>query len=233
MGPVEDNAAPPQALRIGLTGGIGSGKSTVAGLLVALGARLVDTDAIARSLTAPGGAAMPALVAAFGTELVAADGALCRDTMRQRVFSDAQAKQCLESILHPLIGAEAARQAAAAGGRVVVFDVPLLTESVHWRARVDKVLVVDCSETTQVQRVALRPGWDTAMAERVLAQQATRAARRAIADAVLFNDGITLAALQAQVLAVWQAWGCVAATSASSGSATLAAALHPQPAPTP
>ncbi len=214
MEPVAAAPAPPQALRIGLTGGIGSGKSTVAGLLVSLGASLVDTDAIARSLTAPGGAAMPALAAAFGPEVVAADGALCRDTMRQRVFSDTQAKQRLEGILHPLIGAEAARQAAAAAGKVVVFDVPLLTESAHWRARVDKVLVVDCSEATQVQRVAQRPGWDAAMAERVLAQQATRVARRAIADAVLFNDGIPLDALQQQVHAVWRAWGCAATLGA-------------------
>ncbi len=211
MEPVAGHPAALPRLRIGLTGGIGSGKSTVAGMLVGLGATLVDTDAIARSLTAPGGAAMPAVTAAFGPDVVAADGALSREAMRRQVFTDPQAKQRLEAILHPMIGAEAARQAAAATGAVVVFDVPLLTESAHWRARVDKVLVVDCSEATQVARVAQRPGWDAAMAERVLAQQAPRAARRAIADAVLFNDGIKLQALQDQVSAVWRAWAGQAA----------------------
>ena len=109
---------------IGLTGGIGSGKSTVAGLLVELGAHLVDTDAIARSLTAPGGGAMPAVRQAFGPEFVAADGALDRARMRERAFADAGAKAQLEALLHPLIGAEALRQAALAGDRPVVFDVP-------------------------------------------------------------------------------------------------------------
>ncbi|MDO9072628.1 MAG: dephospho-CoA kinase [Rubrivivax sp.] len=194
---------------IGLTGGIGSGKSTVAQQLVACGTHLVDTDAIARALTLPGGRAMPALTSAFGPEAITADGALNREHMRQLAFADPAVKARLETILHPLIGEEARRQAAQATGLTVTFDVPLLTESGHWRARVDRVLVVDCSEATQIARVALRPGWDAAGARRVVAQQATRAARRAIADAVIFNDGMTLATLADEVRSLWQHWTAV------------------------
>ena len=170
---------------IGLTGGIGSGKSTAAQGLVALGAHLVDTDAIARALTLPGGAAVPALAAEFGADALAADGALDREKMRRLVFADPGAKARLEAMLHPLIGAEARRQAAASGGRPVVFDVPLLTESSHWRARVDRVLVIDCDEATQAARVAQRPGWTEEVARRVIAQQAPRAARRASAERMI------------------------------------------------
>jgi dephospho-CoA kinase len=191
---------------IGLTGGIGSGKSTVARLLVDCGAHLVDTDAIARSLTLAGGAAMPAVAAAFGPQAVAADGALDRERMRERVFADPDAKRQLEALLHPLIGQEARRQAAAARGRPVVFDVPLLTESSHWRARVQRVLVVDCHVATQVARVAARPGWTAEAARRVVEQQATREARCRIADAVIFNDGISLAQLEAKARALWGMW---------------------------
>jgi dephospho-CoA kinase len=191
---------------IGLTGGIGSGKSTVARLLVDCGAHLVDTDAIARSLTLVGGAAMPAVAAAFGPQAVAADGSLDRERMRALVFVDPDAKRRLEAILHPLIGREAHHQAQAADGRPVVFDVPLLTESSHWRTRVQRVLVVDCGVDTQVARVAERPGWTAEAARRVVEQQATRQARRRIADAVIFNDGIPLPALGAEVRALWLAW---------------------------
>ncbi|CAD5374142.1 dephospho-CoA kinase [Rubrivivax sp. A210] len=191
---------------IGLTGGIGSGKSTVARLLVGLGAHLVDTDAIARRLTARGGAAMPALAAAFGAEAVASDGALDRELMRRLVFADAGAKTRLEAVLHPLIGAEARREAALAAGAAVVYDVPLLTESSHWRTRVQRVLVVDCDEATQVARVVQRPGWNEAAARAVIAQQAPRRQRRAIADAVIHNDGLTLAALADEVGALWSLW---------------------------
>ena len=196
----------PLPLRIGLTGGIGSGKSTVAAMLVRRGAALIDTDAIARRLTAAGGAAMPALRQAFGETIVRLDGALDRDAMRTLAFSDPTAKQRLEALLHPLIGAEAQREAAAATSEVLVFDVPLLAESPHWRARVDRVLVIDCSEATQIERVAQRPGWTRDAAERVIASQATRSARRAIADAAIFNDGIDVAALDAAVETVWHLW---------------------------
>jgi len=191
---------------IGLTGGIGSGKSTVARLLVDCGAHLVDTDAIARGLTAPGGAAMPALAAAFGPAAVAADGALDREHMRRLVFADAGAKARLEAILHPLISQQARAQAETAQGRTVVFDVPLLTESSHWRARVQRVLVIDCSEATQVERVAQRPGWTEQAARAVIAQQAPRAARRAIADAVIHNEGLPLPQLADKVRTLWSWW---------------------------
>ncbi|MBK7460381.1 MAG: dephospho-CoA kinase [Betaproteobacteria bacterium] len=195
-----------QVATIGLTGGIGSGKSTAAQGLVALGAHLVDTDAIARALTLPGGAAIPALAAEFGADALAADGALDREKMRRLVFADPGAKARLEAMLHPLIGAEASRRAAASGGRPVVFDVPLLTESSHWRARVDRVLVIDCDEATQAARVAQRPGWTEEAARRVIAQQAPRAARRASADAVICNEGLTIAQFQAELRALWALW---------------------------
>jgi len=204
------NSAPPSAgLTIGLTGGIGSGKSTVAQMLVGHGAHLVDTDLIARALTLPGGAAMAALAAAFGTEAIAADGGLNREHMRRLAFTDGGAKARLEAILHPLIGAEAANQAAAGAGRPLLFDVPLLAESrgpQAWRTRVQRVLVVDCDESTQLQRVLQRPGWTEDAARRVIQQQAPRAARRAIADAVICNDGITLHQLAAEVSALWSSW---------------------------
>jgi dephospho-CoA kinase len=193
-------------MHVGLTGGIGSGKSTVASLLVDRGAVLVDTDAISRSLTARGGAALPALATAFGPQIMGADGALDRERMRALVFSDPAAKARLEAILHPMIGETAQAQAVAAGERPVVFDVPLLAESAHWRARVDRILVVDCSEDTQARRVAQRNGWEEDAVRRVIAQQASRARRRAIADAVIFNDGLSLDELGTEVRALWSRW---------------------------
>lgn len=196
-------------LTIGLTGGIGSGKSTVAQMLVGHGAHLVDTDAIARALTLPGGAAMAALEAEFGADAVDSSGGLNRDHMRRLAFTDRGAKARLEAILHPLIGTEAQTQAAAGAGRPLLFDVPLLAESrgpQAWRTRVQRVLVVDCSESTQLQRVLQRPGWTEDAARRVIEQQAARAVRRAIADAVIFNDGITLEQLASEVSALWASW---------------------------
>lgn len=196
-------------LTIGLTGGIGSGKSTVAQMLVAHGAHLVDTDAIARALTLPGGAAMAALAAEFGPQAVDASGGLDREHMRRLAFTDSAAKQRLEAILHPLIGGEAQARAAAAAGRPLLFDVPLLAESrgpQAWRTRVQRVLVVDCSHATQLQRVLQRPGWTGDAARRVIEQQAPRALRRGIADAVIFNDGIPLDQLAAEVSVLWMAW---------------------------
>ena len=195
------------SLRIGLTGGIGSGKSTVGQHLAALGAALIDTDLIARQLTLPGGAAIDSIARTFGPQLIAADGALDRARMRDLVFSDAGAKQQLEAILHPLIGLETERQAAAAqGAPALVFDVPLLVESGRWRAKVDKVLVVDCSEATQVERVVRRSGWTPEAVQAVIASQASRSQRRASADAVIFNDGIAPDQLAADVRALWQRW---------------------------
>ncbi|MDP3083693.1 MAG: dephospho-CoA kinase [Rubrivivax sp.] len=191
---------------LGLTGGIGSGKSTVAQLLVGRGALLIDTDAIARALTAPGGAALPAIAAAFGADILAADGALDRQRMRELVFADAGAKLRLEAILHPLIGQQAQLEAAQAQGRLLVFDVPLLNATSPWRQRVDRVLVIDCDEATQVERVVQRSGWSADAVRQVINQQATRTARRAIADALIFNDGIDHAGLAAQVRALWTLW---------------------------
>jgi dephospho-CoA kinase len=193
-------------MRIGLTGGIGSGKSTVAALLVERGASLIDTDAIARRIAQPQGAAMPAIQAAFGSAVIAPDGGLDRARMREIVFNDAGAKQRLEAILHPLIGIETERQAAAAAGALTVFDVPLLVESKRWRRAVDRVLVVDASEATQMQRVVARSGWAPETVQAVIAQQALRSARRAAADAVIFNEGLTLEALAGEVQSLWDRW---------------------------
>ena len=195
-------------MRIGLTGGIGSGKSTVAGFLREAGAAIVDTDAISRALTLAGGAAMPAIAEQFGADFVAADGALDRDRMRALAFSDAGAKRQLEAILHPLITARALAEAEAATAALVVFDVPLLVESGRWRARVARVLVVDCSTETQIERVLARPGWTRERATGALAAQTTRQARRAAADAVLFNDGLPLATLRNEVISLAACWGC-------------------------
>lgn len=200
------------ALRIGLTGGIGSGKSTVAGFLVKLGAHLIDTDAISRALTGVHGAALPAIAAEFGAHVIGSDGALDRAQMRALAFADPQAKRRLEAILHPMIGAETARQAAIAGTRPVVYDVPLLAETEHWRSRVDRILVVDCSEEMQIARVMRRSGWTREAVQAVIAQQALRGARRAIADAVIFNEHLTLEALEQSVTALYRQWTAVPAS---------------------
>ncbi len=179
-------------------------------MLVACGAVLVDTDAIAHVLTAEGGAALPVLAGEFGPDIIAADGSMDRGRMRALAFGDPGARRRLEAILHPMIGAEATRQASLAGSKPVVFDVPLLAASSQWRQRVARVLVVDCLETTQVQRVMQRSGWSEEQVRRVIEQQSTRSARRAIADAVIFNDGLSQAALQVEVRSFWGVWRCYA-----------------------
>ena len=196
----------PAPLQIGLTGGIGSGKSTVAAMLVELGAELIDADAIARALSLPGGAAIPALRAEFGDQAIDNTGALDRAHMRALVFSDARGKVRLEAILHPLIGHAAQAQAQQSTKAVLVFDVPLLGERSHWRLWAGRILVVDCNNSTQVARVAQRPGWTESTAQQVVLQQAARAHRRSLADAVIHNDGITLEDLTAQVQSLWGLW---------------------------
>ena len=183
---------------LGLTGGIGSGKSTVAQLLAAQGAALVDADAMSRATTAAGGAAIPHILTAFGAEFVAADGAMNRERMRLQVFSDATAKARLEAIIHPLVGQAIAAQTqahAAAGKACMVLDIPLLVESGHWRNSLQRVLVVDCSEATQIRRVTARSGLAVAEVHRIIAAQASRKQRLHAADMVLYNDGIDLATL--------------------------------------
>jgi dephospho-CoA kinase len=192
--------------RLGLTGGIGSGKSTVAALLTGLGATLVDTDAIARQLASPGGAAIEALRAAFGSALIDSSGALDRERMRELAFGSGDAKQRLESILHPMIANEVQRREREIGDGVIVFDVPLLAESRHWRARVERVLVVDCETPTQVERVVQRNGWDRGVVERIIARQASRAQRRRCADALIYNDGLSMHDLAREVEALWLRW---------------------------
>lgn len=180
---------PNKKFSIGLTGGIGSGKSLVADLFAARGAAIVDTDLIAHALTAPGGAAMAAIRDAFGAAFLTADGALNRAAMRERVFSDPEAKRQLEAILHPLIGAQTEQAAESAQGPYLVFVVPLLVESGRWKERVDRVLVVDCPESLQVERVMRRNALSAAQVESILAAQATRSQRLAAADDVIVNDG--------------------------------------------
>ena len=190
---------------LGLTGGIGSGKSTVAAMLAeAHRAAVVDADAISRSTTAANGSALPAIAAAFGQHLIGTDGALDRAAMRELVYNDPNARQRLEAIVHPLVSQETDRQAAQAlqdGAPLIVFDVPLLVEGgARWRARVDRVMVVDCDAETQIERVIARNQLPRAQIESILAAQAARAQRLACADAVVFNGvGTDLARLRAQV----------------------------------
>lgn len=195
-------------LTIGLTGGIGSGKSTVAKSLVELGAHLVDTDAISRSLTAPGGAAIGPIRQAFGPSLIDMHGAMDRNAMRTLAFSQPEALRQLEGILHPLIGEVSRQQASLAKPEQrIVFDVPLLVESGRrWRDIVDRIVVVDCLPETQVQRVMIRSGWTREAVQAVLAKQATREQRLAVADDVLNNEGVSLDELRAQVLRLWDLW---------------------------
>lgn len=176
------------AFVVGLTGGIGSGKSTVAELFVELGAVLVDTDAIAHELTGSGGAAMPALVAEFGAGIAGADGALDRGAMRQRVFADPAARERLEAILHPLIRRLSEERCRSADSPYVILAVPLLVESGAYRERCDRIVVVDCPESLQIQRVMARNGLSAAEVEAIMGAQASRQQRLAVADDVVLND---------------------------------------------
>ena len=180
--------APPTTFSVGLTGGIGCGKSTVADLFAARGASIVDTDQIAHALTAPGGAAMPALVAEFGPEYATPDGALDRARMRALVFADPGARARLEAILHPRIREATAAAALLATGPYVIYVVPLLIESGSWRERVTRILAIDCAETTQVARVMARNGLEESQVRAIMAAQVTRAQRLAAADDVIVND---------------------------------------------
>jgi len=197
-------------VRLGLTGGIGSGKSTVSGFLEQIGAVIIDADAISRATTASGGSAIESLKAAFGLALITADGALDRAQMRDLIFSDPSAKARLEAIVHPLVGqaiAQQAMQAQVAGARCIVFDIPLLVESKHWRTQLDRVMVIDCTEATQIARVRARNGLSTQEVDKILAAQASRTQRLACADCVLFNDGISMDDLRQQVQQIGTQFG--------------------------
>ena len=200
-----------QPFRLGLTGGIGSGKSTVAQFLAEEGAAILDADAISRSVTQAGGRAIPAILAEFGEHLITADGALNRDAMRSLVFSNPDAKRKLEAIVHPLVGqlmAEQTQAAIAKGTRCLVFDVPLLVESIQrWRPQVDAVCVVDCQTETQIQRVMTRNALNRQEIERIIGLQATREQRLAYADVVILNEGIDLDQLRQSVHKMWLSFG--------------------------
>ena len=189
-----------RASRIGLTGGIGSGKSTFGALLQKRGAALVDSDQIARQVTGPGGAAIAAIVQRFGPEFVDDTGALDRGRMRELAYSAPDARTALEAIVHPLVSLHSSQQAQAAedaGTRVIVFDVPLLVESGRWVQRLDTVIVIDCPPAVQIQRVISRSGLNQSTVEAILAAQSPRNIRRASADIVVHNgDNCTLADLQ-------------------------------------
>jgi len=180
--------AEPSKFSVGLTGGIGSGKTTVANLFADRGATVVDTDAIAHQLTVPGGIAIPTIRAEFGDSFIEPSGAMDRTKMRVQVFVDPTAKKRLEAILHPLIRQESEREAAASDGAYVIFVVPLLVESERWRERVTRVLVVDCPETQQIERVMARNGMSRAQVIAIMANQATRAERLAAADDIIPNE---------------------------------------------
>lgn len=198
---------------VALTGGIGSGKSAVAERFAALGAGVVDTDVIAHALTAPGGAAMPAITQAFGAQFASVDGSLDRARMREHVFGDQAARQRLEAILHPLIRAEAERQRAASPAPYVVMVIPLLVEVGDPRGRFDRILVVDCSPERQLARVMTRSGLSREAVQAILDAQATRARRLAVADDVIDNDG-PLSALDSAVAALHARYLSAAGTAA-------------------
>jgi dephospho-CoA kinase len=197
-------------MRIGLTGGIGSGKSTVLQMFSELGAAVIDADAISRGTTAAGGAAIAAIAERFGPEFIAPDGALDRERMRAHAYADPQARKKLEEIIHPLVGLESARQvdaAVAAGVPCIVFDIPLLVESGRWRAQVDRVVVIDCSPETQIERVVARSGLKPEEVRAIIAAQASRGDRLAAADVVICNEGLSLGELRDNVVQAARRFG--------------------------
>jgi dephospho-CoA kinase len=183
---------------VGLTGGIGSGKTAVAHLFARRGIAVIDSDEIAHELTRTGGAAIEPIRAAFGSAFIGADGALDRAAMRRLAFGDVRARQKLEAILHPLIGRESARRSERAASAYVILVVPLLVEGGADRSRYSRVLVVDCTEAQQVERVKRRSGLSDAEVRNILSAQATREQRLARADDVIDNSG-ALDTLERQV----------------------------------
>ena len=191
-----------RSLRLGISGGIGSGKSTVSQLFARMGGTVIDLDAISRASTAVGGQAIPAVRATFGAEFIDSTGAMDRIKMRDLVFSDPQARSRLEAIVHPLIALEVGRlteNARQQGVACIVFDIPLLVESAHWRASLDRVVIVDCTVETQIQRVQARSGLSETEARNIIRAQSSRAHRLQAADAVIFNEGKNLLEIEREV----------------------------------
>lgn len=198
------------AVRLGLTGGIGSGKSTVARMLCQQGAALIDADAISRELTAPQGLAMASIAEFFGVDFVGADGALNRDKMRALAYADPTARKRLEAIIHPLVKQESEHRVAQAqsqGCACIVFDIPLLVESGSWRQRLDHVLVIDCPSELQISRVMARSGLNPSEVQAIIASQASRERRLAAADTVIFNIHSTLDELAAELCQIFHRFG--------------------------
>jgi dephospho-CoA kinase len=198
------------ATLIGLTGGIGSGKSTVAALFGLAGATVIDTDVIAQQLTAPGGIALPAIVSRFGRDYVSDMSGLERAKMRARVFSDHEARIVLESILHPLIREQVERDIRAIRSAYGIIVVPLLFETMAYRRIVQRTLVVDCTVETQIKRVMVRSGQTRKVAESIIAAQIPRSVRLQLADDVVCNQHDTVD-LKAQVLVLHSSYACIAA----------------------
>ena len=195
-------------MRIGLTGGIASGKSTVGALFAALGVPVIDTDQIARDVVAPGTALLGRVIAHFGDGLLTAQGELNRRALRERIFAAPAERASLEALMHPAIMAELQRRTAAAGGDYQILAIPLLVEH-NLRASVDRVLLVDCAEALQLRRVQVRDGVPLAEARKILAAQASRAARLAVADDVIVNEG-DLEQLRDRVEALHALYGTLA-----------------------
>lgn len=188
-----------QHLTVGLTGGIGSGKTTVAHMLAGCGATIIDADAISRSLTEAGGAALIPIKQVFGEEVIGADGALNRGAMREIVFAQPASRTKLEAIIHPLVQMRMSAAIQNAPTDVVVLDIPLLVESPRWRKQIDLIVVVDCNVETQVNRVMQRNGWAASTIEAIIQSQATRCDRLKAADVVIFNEESNLSILKNQV----------------------------------
>jgi dephospho-CoA kinase len=205
--------SPPRPLRIGLTGGIASGKTLVSRQFAALGVPVIDTDELAREVVAPGSEGLAAVRERFGDDVLAADGSLDRRALRARVFADPQARRDLEGITHPRIRALVEARAAAAGGPYQIIVIPLLVESGR-RTTVDRVLVVDCPESLQLERLLARDGGSREQAEAILAAQASRAQRLAVADDVIVNTGEPQA-VAAEVAALHQRYLALSAATDS------------------
>ncbi len=212
------NAPRMRILRVGLTGGIASGKSTAAKFFGALGVPILDSDQLAREVVEPGQPSLERLVERFGTSILTADGHLDRPALRDIVFSDPRARADLEALTHPAIGAAMEARSAAAGGPYQVLVIPLLVEK-NLKSHVDRVLVVDCEEALQLKRLRDRDGSSPAQAQAILAAQASRAARLKVADDVIRNDQ-DLSAVQRQVVALHQRYLQLAQQLLSSGADT-------------